>query len=520
MTDSDAPTGEDPVAPSEAVGPVAPQTEPAKDLTAPAAPGSTDGGDAPSQAAEPAATPQTDQADAAGAAKPQGNANGSRGRSNGERRRRGKSGSRRQPSGEALAARVPWDEPLALVRYGRMARVELFRCALDPVPRRDTQVVIRTERGVELGVVVGVLHNGNGPAGTTAAEADTDDDPPPACTNHDGCVLSCGRIEQLMRSGGTELGYNRQNKVLRPASPQDLNDQEHLDRNEREKRIYCDQQARELGLKMRLVTVEHLLGGERVVFYFTSESRVDFRELVRRLAGQYRTRIEMRQIGARDEARLVGDYERCGQRCCCQAFLGSLQPVSIRMAKVQKATLDPSKISGRCNRLMCCLRYEDQTYEYLRKQLPRKNTWVRTDDVVGKVVATQVLTQLVRLIDTDGAMVVVDNEAVLERDISPPPPKEATDRRPSRSDRGSTPEATPSTRTAAGDATPSDGAPKRRRGRRRRKKSGGGGQAQGQASAPAANDGNSGGGQPKKKRRRRRRRKKSGGQSSPPSEGQ
>ena len=113
---------------------------------------------------------------------------------------------------------------------------------------------------------------------------------------------------------------------------------------------------------MKIVDAEHIFGGERIVFYFMAEGRVDFRELVRRLAQEYQTRIEMRQIGSRDEAKLLGDVESCGQECCCLQFLQLLKPVNMRMAKMQKATLDPSKISGYCGRLKCCLRYEDETY--------------------------------------------------------------------------------------------------------------------------------------------------------------
>src|SRR6185369_3690212 len=129
--------------------------------------------------------------------------------------------------------------------------------------------------------------------------------------------------------------------------------------------------------------------------HFASEEWVDFRELVRRLASEYQTRIEMHQVNARDEARLTADYERCGQHCCCKQFLKVLKPISMRSAKVQKATLDPLKISGRCGRLMCCLRYEDETYEELRKRLPRKKTRVKAPDGWGTVIDTQILTQLV-----------------------------------------------------------------------------------------------------------------------------
>ena len=126
-----------------------------------------------------------------------------------------------------------------------------------------------------------------------------------------------------------------------------------------------------------------------------AEGRIDFRELVRRLAQEYQTRIEMRQIGSRDEAKLLGDIETCGQACCCLRFLQLLKPVNMRMAKMQKATLDPSKISGYCGRLKCCLRYEDELYVDLKKRLPRKNAWVQTSRGEGKVIDGQILTQLV-----------------------------------------------------------------------------------------------------------------------------
>jgi hypothetical protein len=131
------------------------------------------------------------------------------------------------------------------------------------------------------------------------------------------------------------------------------------------------------------------------MFYYLSEDRVDFRELVRRLAAELQTRIEMVQVNDREEARLVADYEKCGQHCCCRQFLKVLKPVSMRSAKVQKNTLDPQKISGRCGRLMCCLRYEDQTYSDLKKQLPHRKTLVESEDGIGVVLDSQILTQLV-----------------------------------------------------------------------------------------------------------------------------
>jgi hypothetical protein len=160
-----------------------------------------------------------------------------------------------------------------------------------------------------------------------------------------------------------------------------------------------------------------------VTFYYLSEERVDFRDLVRALGQHCRTRVELRQVGARDEARLVADYERCGQYCCCKNFLKVLKPVSMRSAKVQKATLDPLKISGRCGRLMCCLRYEDQTYEDLRRRLPRKKTRVGTPEGDGIVLDGQILTQLVLVqLEAEDRQVAVAVEELTEPKGPPPLP--------------------------------------------------------------------------------------------------
>jgi cell fate regulator YaaT (PSP1 superfamily) len=137
---------------------------------------------------------------------------------------------------------------------------------------------------------------------------------------------------------------------------------------------------------------------------------VDFRELVKKIAHEHQTRIEMRQIGSRDEAKLLGDVESCGQECCCRKFLKALKPVNMRMAKMQKATLDPSKISGFCGRLKCCLRYEDKTYTELKKRLPKKNARVKTKYGEGKVVDTQILTQLVMVEHDDGTKTAIGLE--------------------------------------------------------------------------------------------------------------
>lgn len=389
------------------------------------------------------------------------------------------------------------DEASAVVRYGLMRNIAQLPHSLDPAPPRGAKVVIRTERGVELGeIVCGVGE--------------------PACRAE---VIPPGQVKSFVKACGKEYPFLRKGRILRLASPQDVSDQEHLDRGSREQLNYCKQQVAELKLNMHLVTVENLLGGERVIFYFTAEHRVDFRELVRRLASEYRTRIEMRQVGARDEARLVGDYERCGQRCCCQQYLKDLSPVSIRMAKTQKATLDPAKISGRCGRLMCCLRYEDEGYEDLKKRLPRRNRIVRTEELIGKVLDVQILTQLVRVVTPQGLVTVIENDAILERDL----PQEAFDNerarpssRPSRSDRPRPGREQPPQQPAKAEPDAGDEQPKKKRRRRRRKKKPAqaeqGGQKQPGAAQSRSGEG-AGGEQPKKKRRRRRRKKNSSGDS-------
>ncbi len=139
---------------------------------------------------------------------------------------------------------------------------------------------------------------------------------------------------------------------------------------------------------------------------------MDFRALVKKLAQEYQTRIEMRQIGSRDEAKMLGDVESCGQECCCKRFLKVLKPVNMRMAKMQKATLDPSKISGYCGRLKCCLRYEDESYTELKKRLPRKNAIVKTKYGQGRVVYTQILTQLVMVEFENGEKKTVGIEEI------------------------------------------------------------------------------------------------------------
>lgn len=261
-----------------------------------------------------------------------------------------------------------------VVRFGFQKLVAELPYTGDMVLGCGSKLVIRTKRGMELGEMLT----------TTCANA--------------GCGKSISRkqmLDYIENSGGKDYPFSTHGKVLRVASVEDLQEQERLDLDRPKIMDFTMKLIDHLKLPMKVVDVELLLGGERVIFHYISEQWVDFRGLVRQLASEYQTRIEMRQVNDREEARLVADYERCGQHCCCKQFLKVLKPVSMRSAKVQKATLDPAKISGRCGRLMCCLRYEDQTYETLRKKLPHRQSRVMTEDGPGTVIDSQILTQLV-----------------------------------------------------------------------------------------------------------------------------
>ncbi len=148
---------------------------------------------------------------------------------------------------------------------------------------------------------------------------------------------------------------------------------------------------------MKLIDVEYTFDNNKVIFYFTAEGRVDFRELVKDLATIFKTRIELRQIGVRDEAKMIGGLGPCGRPLCCSTFLGDFASVSIKMAKEQSLSLNPTKISGICGRLMCCLNYEQSTYEEIRKELPRVGSVVETELGKGEVVGNNVLKELVRV---------------------------------------------------------------------------------------------------------------------------
>ncbi|MCU0725214.1 MAG: hypothetical protein MUE73_05415 [Planctomycetes bacterium] len=233
-------------------------------------------------------------------------------------------------------------------RYGALQVRERFRLS-DPSLHRGEECVLRTERGVEAGVLTG------DPVEVPPGEA------PPG---------------EVLRALGDQDRSLMAELVARSAGP----DFE-----------YCVARIRERALPMRLVHVEHLLGGGKIIFYFVADGRVDFRELVKDLARNFQSRVELRQIGVRDEARILGDQEYCGNDLCCIRWMREILPVTMRMAKNQKSTLDPTKISGRCGRLKCCLRFEDEVYAELRGRLPRIGRRVETPHGPGRVVSVDTL---------------------------------------------------------------------------------------------------------------------------------
>ncbi len=191
-------------------------------------------------------------------------------------------------------------------------------------------------------------------------------------------------------------------KVLRIATPDDHRLVARHMELERRALLVCHQKVAEQKLSMRLVASEFTFDGKKAIFYFTAEGRVDFRHLVKSLARQFRVRIEMRQIGVRDEARMLGGHGQCGRRLCCSVYLNEFEPVSIRMAKVQNLTLNPSKISGVCGRLMCCLVYEHGAYQQLRARMPKCGREVTCPEGPCKVVKADFLDEKVTLELEDG----------------------------------------------------------------------------------------------------------------------
>ena len=239
--------------------------------------------------------------------------------------------------------------------------------------RYGDEVIVRTERGTEMGTVL--------------------------------CEATPTAIDSM-----TEPTEGR---IVRRVTADDRVQWQHIRASVGDDIVICQRCVDRLGLRMALVDVERILGGERTVVYFLAEERVDFRQLVRDLAKEFQTRIEMRQIGVRDEAKLLADYGDCGQPICCATFLTKMPPVSMKMAKLQKATLDPAKISGRCGRLKCCLRYEYDTYETLAKELPPPGSVVLTRDGNVTVIAQDILSGQLNVKTDDHRRILIHADDVI-----------------------------------------------------------------------------------------------------------
>ena len=376
-------------------------------------------------------------------------------------------------------------------RFGSMKLIGEFRYRLDETPGCGSKLIVHTFRGIEMGEML-----------------------TSTCPNS-GCGKSISRkemLEYIDASGGRDFPFYDKGRVLRVATHEDLDAHAECEQSAHGLKLRAREVAEELGLNIRVVQAERILGGETLSYYYLAEQQDavlpgqpkqeqkrgpdprlqagKLRDAMQREAdssGPGGTRVEVRPVGARDEARLTADYERCGQHCCCKNFLKVLKPVPMRAAKQQKATLDPLKISGRCGRLMCCLRYEDESYRELAARLPKRKTTVGTPEGIGLVLETQILTQLVLVkLDFDGREVAVPVEELIDPSDAPDPGAIAAEQRR---------EARARARTADGEATTT------RKKRRRKKKP-----ASTEAAAPEPQAGEAA---PAKKKKRRRKKKPS-----------
>ena len=209
--------------------------------------------------------------------------------------------------------------------------------------------------------------------------------------------IECGKVAIPNKEIPDEEIVHPLKKLIRLATKEDLKKLEENARKEKEAMKICEQKVVEHGLEMKLVDVEYTFDNSKILFYFTADGRVDFRALVKDLASVFRTRIELRQIGVRDESKMLGGLGVCGRPFCCSSFLGEFHPVSIKMAKEQGLSLSPTKISGTCGRLMCCLKYEQEAYSDLLKHTPKVGAIVKTPLGRGLVVETNLLARTVKV---------------------------------------------------------------------------------------------------------------------------
>ena len=209
--------------------------------------------------------------------------------------------------------------------------------------------------------------------------------------------VECGECAVANKEVSEEILVKPLKSIIRVANAEDLSNMEKNLRKEEKAFSICEEKIKHFGLDMHLLDVEYTFDGSKVLFFYTAPERVDFRELVKCLASVFKVRIELRQIGVRDEAKLLGGLGICGRGFCCKEFLHDFQPVSIKMAKEQGLSLNPVKISGTCGRLMCCLKYEQSSYEYLLKITPKIGALVETVDGKGEVVNNNLLTGMLKV---------------------------------------------------------------------------------------------------------------------------
>ncbi|MDB4654392.1 regulatory iron-sulfur-containing complex subunit RicT [Rubripirellula sp.] len=264
------------------------------------------------------------------------------------------------------------EQPQYVVRFGSLRTLGVMNSRQSY--RYGDEVVARTERGTEIGTVL--------------------------------CEATPVAFEAMEEPN--------KGRIIRRITKDDRTQRERMESGAAKDMAVCQRCVDALKMSMELVDTERLLGGERFIVYFLADGRIDFRQLVRDLAKEFQTRIEMRQIGVRDEAKLLADYGDCGQPICCANFLSKMPPVSMKMAKLQKATLDPSKISGRCGRLKCCLRYEYDTYEEIAKELPSPGSHVLTREGTVKVVAQDLLAGQLTVKTEDNRRIIISGEDVLQ----------------------------------------------------------------------------------------------------------
>ena len=227
--------------------------------------------------------------------------------------------------------------------------------------------------------------------------------------------VECGEVVIANREIEDSKVVQPLKSIIRIATDKDLETQKKNREKEQEIMKVFAQKIAEHKLEMKPIDIDCTFDGSKILFYFTAESRVDFRELVKDLASVYRTRIELRQIGVRDEAKMLGGLGICGRPFCCKTFLGEFQPVSIKMAKEQSLSLNPTKISGTCGRLMCCLKYEQDTYEHLLRHTPKVGAIVETVEGRGTVIENNLITGMLKVrLDrrSDAAPVLVERHSV------------------------------------------------------------------------------------------------------------